>query len=96
MELGERLAGRGVLIERDDIFFVELSELRPLVAGAALDAKIAARKADFAYNGTIVPPPVVVGQFDPETMCRRRRLFLQPACCTGWRRVPEWQRARPA
>ena len=28
LELGDRLARRGVLLERDDIFFVELSELR--------------------------------------------------------------------
>ncbi len=68
LELGERLVRRGALVERDDIFFVNLSELRPLVAGTALDAKIAARKADFAHNRSIVPPPVVVGKFDPESL----------------------------
>ncbi len=66
LELGARLARRGLLAEQGDIFFVELPELRALVAGAAASTAIAARKAMFAYYRTIVPPPVVVGKFDPE------------------------------
>ena len=44
---------------------MELPELQPLLTGASLGAKIVARKAEFAYNGSITPPAVVVGQFDP-------------------------------
>lgn len=66
LELGGRLVCRGTLAERDDIFFVELSELQSLVDGVALGARIAARKAEFALQRKIIPPPVVVGQFDPE------------------------------
>jgi pyruvate,water dikinase len=67
LELGERLARRGVLAERDDIFFVELAELEPLASGAELGEKIAGRKAEFHHNVTMMPPPVVVGELDPRT-----------------------------
>jgi len=66
LELGARLVHRGILAERDDIFFVELSELRPLVGGVPLGGKIAARKAELEFHKSILPPPVVVGQFDPK------------------------------
>ena len=61
---------RGVLEAQDDIFFVNLAELRPLVAGAALGGKIAARKAEFARQRKVMPPPIVLGQFDPEQLAR--------------------------
>ncbi len=67
LELGERLARRGVLTEREDIFFVELAELEPLASGAVLHATIADRKAEHQHNRTITPPPVVVGEFDTAT-----------------------------
>jgi pyruvate,water dikinase len=64
LTLGERLAKRGALAERDDIFFVELAELESLASGAELRATIATRKAEFEHNLTITPPPVVVGELD--------------------------------
>jgi pyruvate,water dikinase len=67
-ELGQRLVGRGVLADREDIFFLELPELRPLVAGLAQGTAIAARKAEFAYHQTLTPPTVIVGQFEPERL----------------------------
>jgi pyruvate,water dikinase len=67
LELGERLARRGMLTERDDIFFTELQELEPLVAGAELGSTIAARKSQFSHNQTITPPPIVVGELHPQS-----------------------------
>ncbi len=66
LELSERLVRRGVLAERNDIFFIELAELEPLLAGAPLGERIAVQKAEFARNQAITPPPIVVGQFDPD------------------------------
>jgi pyruvate,water dikinase len=66
LELGARLARRGALADRDDIFFLELAELRAVVAGAPLHAAVAARKAEFAYDQTLTPPAVIVGRFEPQ------------------------------
>jgi pyruvate,water dikinase len=66
LQLGRRLADRGALADADEIFFLELPELRPLVAGAPLAAVVAARKAQYARHQAMTPPAVIVGQFDPE------------------------------
>jgi rifampicin phosphotransferase len=68
LEVADRLTRRGTLAQRDDIFFVELSELQPLLAGAALGAKIATQRAEFTYHRTIMPPPIIVGTFDPAAL----------------------------
>jgi pyruvate,water dikinase len=65
LALGDRLAQRGALANREDIFFVELAELESLTTGRDLSATIAARKADYEHNLTVTPPPVVVGELDP-------------------------------
>jgi pyruvate,water dikinase len=68
LALGERLAGRGFLACRDDIFFLRLDELEPVVQGAAsfdVHAAIAERRAEHARNLALEPPSVVVGRFDP-------------------------------
>jgi pyruvate,water dikinase len=67
-ELGARFAARGVLSDRDDIFFLRYPELEPVQKGdALLDAKaiVAQRRAEYNSNGRLSPPPVVVGRFDP-------------------------------
>jgi pyruvate,water dikinase len=69
LELGRRLVERGVVQERDDVFFLCSDELEPVVRGTqAFDVRAAVRerRADYDRNCAITPPPVVVGRFDPE------------------------------
>ena len=69
LELGERLARRGVISERDDIFFLYQSELLPVLHGnQSFDVinTIADRRAELLRNHEITPPSVVKGRFDPE------------------------------
>ena len=68
LESGRRLAQRGTLREADDVFFLELAELGSVLRGQAgfdVAAAIAERKAEYARNRSLTPPPVVVGHFDP-------------------------------
>jgi pyruvate,water dikinase len=68
LELGERLAARGVIGERDDIFFLSLDEVGPVSAGMVeFDVRrtISERRSEFERNLTLDPPPVVVGDWDP-------------------------------
>lgn len=66
LELGERMARRGSLDRRDDIFFLRDVEF-DLVRRGKLDARplVAARRAEYARDLALTPPPVVVGRFDP-------------------------------
>ena len=69
LEVGRRLQQRETLQERDDIFFLELSEIEPVVAGTAgfdVDRRIAERRTEYERNTQLTPPPVVVGRYDPE------------------------------
>ncbi len=69
LELGERLVRRGILRERDDIFFLEIPEVEPVASGAAdfdVAERIAERRAEYERNCHLTPPPVVVGRFDPQ------------------------------
>ncbi len=68
LELGERLAERGILRERDDIFFLEIPEIELVASGTAdfdVAARIAERRAEYERNCHLTPPPVVAGRFDP-------------------------------
>lgn len=68
LELGERLAARGVIGERDDIFFLSLDEVGPVSAGMVeFDVRrtISERRSEFERSLTLDPPPVVVGDWDP-------------------------------
>ncbi|MBI4830965.1 MAG: hypothetical protein HY801_05305 [Candidatus Lindowbacteria bacterium] len=67
--VGERLASRGVLENRDDVFFLALEEVEPVSRGeAAFNVKevVVARRAEHERNKTITPPKVVIGSFDPD------------------------------
>jgi phosphohistidine swiveling domain-containing protein len=67
--LGERLSGEGVFSERDDIFFLKLTENESIAKGTAeFDVKqtIVTRRAQYDRDCSVAPPPVVIGQFDPE------------------------------
>ncbi len=69
LELGERLRHKGVLANREDIFFLELSEVEPVVQGRAdfdIRQRIAQRRAEYEWTKAQTPPPVVVGRYDPQ------------------------------
>lgn len=76
LDLGERFVRRGLLAEREEVFFLYLEELSALVAGEApadLAERIARRRAEHAVNLTLSPPSVVVGRFDPLAAVAPRR-----------------------
>ncbi|MCU0916013.1 MAG: PEP-utilizing enzyme [Planctomycetes bacterium] len=69
LELGERLRQQGILAAREDIFFLDIAEVEPVVQGrAGFDVKqrIAQRRAEYEWNMAQTPPPVVVGRYDPQ------------------------------
>jgi pyruvate,water dikinase len=69
LELGRRIVARGVFRERDDVFFLRVEEVGPVVKGAApadVCETIAERRAAYEKNLAITPPSVVVGRFDPD------------------------------
>jgi pyruvate,water dikinase len=66
--LGATFARTGRLDRPDDIFFLELTELAPVASNPpdpAVHARIRDRRATYAQNLPLAPPPVVVGRFDP-------------------------------
>jgi len=70
LEIGERLARRGALDRQEDIFFLRLDELEPVVRdGTGFDARarIAPRRAEYEKWLAVSPPQVVFGRFDPDT-----------------------------
>jgi len=69
LEFGERLRQQGILKERDDVFFLEISEIQPMADGSAdvdVGRRIAERRAEYEENRRLTPPPVVVGRYDPQ------------------------------
>jgi pyruvate,water dikinase len=67
LELGERLREGRVLEQRDDIFFLQISELEAVASGRApadLPILLHSRRAEYAGNQALRPPPVVVGGLD--------------------------------
>jgi len=69
LELGGKLHDKGVLKNRDDIFFLRLEELESAVQGKAdfdIHRVITARRAEYDKNKSIIPPHVVFGKFDPD------------------------------
>ncbi len=66
--LGQRLHEQGSLSCRDDIFFLDVSELEPVAMGnAAFDwrERIELRRREYEKNLKLNPPRVVNGRFDP-------------------------------
>ncbi|MGB2861993.1 MAG: PEP/pyruvate-binding domain-containing protein, partial [Sedimentisphaerales bacterium] len=69
IELGKRLKDKGVLKNKDDIFFFWYEEIAPVVNSNAdfdIHQVIAARRAEYDKNSSITPPDVVFGRFDPD------------------------------
>jgi pyruvate,water dikinase len=64
--LASRWQERGILEEKDDIFFLTLDEMQELAAGVksgladtSLEETIAKRRAEFDYNTRHAPPPIL-------------------------------------
>jgi pyruvate,water dikinase len=69
LELGTKLADKGVLENQDDIFFLRLEEIEPVVQGKAdfdIRQVITDRRTEYDRNSLISPPDVVFGKFDPD------------------------------
>lgn len=69
LELGKRLKENGAFKNIDDIFFLKLEEIEPVVKNKAeFDIKkaIASRRSEYEKNKSVIPPKVVVGKFDPD------------------------------
>ena len=70
LTLGQRLNEQGILSERDDIFFLEVSEIEPVATGKAcfdVRERIGSRRKEYETNLALKPPPVVVGKFSSNT-----------------------------
>jgi pyruvate,water dikinase len=68
LALGQRLHEQGSLSCRDDIFFLEDSEIEPVATGSASfdwRERIELRRREYEKNLKFTPPPVVIGRFDP-------------------------------
>ena len=66
--LGLRLHEQGSLSCRDDIFFLDVSELEPVAtSGASFDwrERIKSRRQEYEKNLELHPPRIVNGRFDP-------------------------------
>jgi pyruvate,water dikinase len=69
LELGKKLADKGVLKNQDDIFFLRLEELEPVVQCKAdfdIHQVITDRRTEYDRNSLIYPPDVIFGKFDPD------------------------------
>ena len=69
IELGKRLSDEGVLKNDDDIFFLKIEEIAPVVNGKAkfnIHQVIATRRTEYNKNSSVKPPDVVIGKFDPD------------------------------
>lgn len=99
VELGRRLASRGVLARADDLFFLRLEEIAPVVAGVAgfdVRGRVAERRAEYDRNLALTPPAIVVGKYDParhkpdvldSTSFELNGLAVSPGVVTGPARV---------
>ena len=69
LELGKRLADKGIIENDDDVFFIRQEELAPVVNGKAdfdIHQAVAARRAEYDKNTSVTPPDIVFGKFDPD------------------------------
>jgi len=99
VELGRRLAVRGVISEADDMFFLRFEEIAPIVSGSAgfdVRARVAERRTEYERNLALSPPAIVVGKYNPEkhkpdmfdsTSSELTGLAVSPGVVTGPARV---------
>lgn len=68
VELGRRLHKCGILSDVEDVFFLRLEEIEPVTRRKAdFDIKhtIVMRRTEYEKNKSVMPPKVVVGNFNP-------------------------------
>ncbi|MGC9334437.1 MAG: PEP/pyruvate-binding domain-containing protein [Anaerolineae bacterium] len=69
LALGKRLARRGILAERDDIFYLYEAEVRDIMegqdAGGQVQSLVQNRKAELCEAGQITPPATIFGDTAP-------------------------------
>ncbi|MFZ5444365.1 MAG: PEP/pyruvate-binding domain-containing protein [Myxococcota bacterium] len=68
LEVGQRAVSRGVLSERDDVFFVQWADVPALLRatdGAPWKRKVQRARAERKKWLPLTPPPVVIGRLDP-------------------------------
>lgn len=99
LQLGERLMARGILKNRDDIFFLSFEEIDAVCRGKAdfnVKKTIASRKTDYEKYPSITPPKVIIGKFDPDNFVLDeidenaellRGMAVSPGIVTGRARV---------
>ncbi|MFM8945018.1 MAG: PEP/pyruvate-binding domain-containing protein [Actinomycetota bacterium] len=88
LALGERLVAAGAIAERDDVFFLDLDEVRGLVAGDAADvrARIAERRRSFEDLRDLEMPELIVGDdFVPRRPADGARVLRGVATSAGRR-----------
>jgi len=69
LAIGKRLVDRGILKNRDDIFFLQVTEIPSVIDKKAdfdIRKTIEERQAEYARNLKVTPPEVVVGEFNPD------------------------------
>ncbi len=69
LELGARLHAESLIRDPEDIFFLRIEEIEPVIEGKAgfnVAATITERRAEYDYWQTITPPGTIVGRFDPQ------------------------------
>ncbi len=69
LELERRFIKYGILQNQNDIFFLHLQELELLLQNKNIEdisEKIRIRRNEYEKNLSITPPPVVVGEFNPD------------------------------
>ncbi|MHC4279714.1 MAG: PEP-utilizing enzyme [Planctomycetota bacterium] len=99
LELGKKLADKGVLKNQNDIFFLRLEELEPVVQDKAdfdIQQVITDRRTEYDNNSLISPPDVIFGKFDPDSYVpdtvdtdveKLTGLAVSPGVVTGKARV---------
>ena len=69
LELGTRFAAKGLLLSRDDIFFLQLKEVESLALSeedaGGLRASIVKRKEEYAQNSKGTPPSITLSGYHP-------------------------------
>jgi pyruvate,water dikinase len=69
LALSDHLVADGVLADREDIFYLREEEVAPIVAGPQSQdwrAIVAARRNEHDRLAVLMPPPVVIGEWDED------------------------------
>jgi phosphoenolpyruvate synthase/pyruvate phosphate dikinase len=69
LEFGDRLHQRRIISKVDDIFFLRIEEIGPLLKGSprsGFRGLIKERRREYEQDRTISPPKVIMGSFDPK------------------------------